>query len=87
MNKDELHKSLEALQAEIDKLEEGSENKARIMTLIKALEAQVENPEDQTHKQSILQKIPHMVEQFEAEHPSITTTLNRIMMILSDMGI
>lgn len=86
--KNELHKSLEALQTELDKLEGSDEEiRDRAARLIVDIERQLENPEDTEQKDSLLEKIPKLIDQFEVEHPRITGIMNRIMMTLSDMGI
>lgn len=89
MNKEELQKSLDALQSELDKLEgpEEEEVRDRATRLIVDIERQIENPEDTDHTESLLEKIPKLIDQFEVEHPRLTGTMNRIMMALSDMGI
>jgi len=88
MSKEELHKSLEALQTELDKLDGTDEEiRDRAARLIVDIECQLENPEDMEQKDSLLEKIPKLIDQFEVEHPRITGIMNRIMMTLSDMGI
>ena len=86
--KNELQKSLQALQTELDKLEGTDEEiRDRAARLIVDIERQLEHPEDTEHKDSLLEKIPKLIDQFEVEHPRITGIMNRIMMTLSDMGI
>ena len=86
--KNELQKSLQALQTELDKLEGTDEEiRNRAARLIVDIERQLENPDDTEHKDSLLEKIPKLIDQFEVEHPRITGIMNRIMMTLSDMGI
>ena len=88
MNKAELHQSLEALRAEVDKLDAADDSaRERLTYLIGDLDRQLENPDDVGHKEALREKIPDLVEQFEVEHPRTTEILNRIMMALSDMGI
>ncbi len=88
MDKDELYKSLEALQEEINRLEVSDEaGRERIKHLISDLEIQIENPDDSEQTETLVNKIPKLIEHFEVEHPRITETLNRIMVTLSDMGI
>ncbi len=84
MNKEELQQQLDVLHARLGELDTSRE---RLSQLIHDLERQLENPDDDENKDSVMQKIPNLIEQFEVEHPSITGTLNRIMVALSDMGI
>ena len=87
MSKEELHQSLQALQQELDKLEESNEEiRDRATRLIVDIENQLDtsnNDEDD----SLIDRIQKLIEQFEVEHPRITGIMNRIMMTLSDMGI
>jgi len=88
MNKDDLKKSLQSLQDELDKLNGSDETvKQRITHLIDEVELQLANPENTDQKDSLIEKLQYSIEQFEVEHPRITGIMNRIMMTLSDMGI
>jgi hypothetical protein len=87
MSKAEIHKSLERLRSELNALEgDKAVIEKRVNSLISDLERHLENLEDADHT-AMLGRIRGVVEQFEAEHPSITAVLNRIMTTLSDMGI
>ncbi|MCG8323982.1 MAG: DUF4404 family protein [Thiotrichales bacterium] len=86
MIKEDLHQSLQALQDELDKLEESHEEvRDRATRLIYDIEQQLDDPEGQGD--SPIDRIPKLIEEFEVEHPRITGIMNRIMMALSDMGI
>ena len=88
MSKEDLYRSLEALQLEIKKLGDGQDDvKEGLSRLVADLEHQLENPEDTAHATSLLQNLPDHIEQFEVEHPRMTSILNHIMMTLSNMGI
>ncbi len=88
MSKEDLQKSLEALQAELDKLDGPEEEiRDRATRLIDDIERQLENPEANQDEDTLVERIQKTLEQFEVEHPRITGIMNRIMMTLSDMGI
>ena len=86
MSKEDLRRSLDALQTELEQITDPAV-KDRIAHLIKDIERQINEPEAPEHGQKAQQKLPGLIEQFEAEHPKITESLNRLMVTLSGMGI
>jgi len=73
MSKDKVRQHLVDLRTEISKLKENDEStKERLNNLTSEIERLLEN----LH-----------TKQFEIEHPSVTSVLNRIMVTLSNMGI
>lgn len=86
-NKD-LKESLDALQSELSKLQSAdAELKDKITGIVERLEQQLDYPEDVEDGDSVTEHLRHVIEQFEAEHPSTTGILNRIMVTLANMGI
>ena len=86
MSKADIEKSLEALHTEIGKLET-PDVKDKLLTLISDVEKQLQNPDSEEHKAVASQKLPALIEQFEADHPKVTDTLGRLLTTLSGMGI
>ncbi|MEL6816830.1 MAG: DUF4404 family protein [Cyanobacteria bacterium J06598_3] len=86
MSKADIEKSLEALHAEIGKLET-PDVKDKLLALISDVEKQLQNPDSEEHKAAATQKLPALIEQFEADHPKVTDTLGRLLTTLSGMGI
>ncbi len=88
MSNEAINQSIEALHAEINQLDTpDSEVKGKLLSLIGELENQLQYPEKTEHKDANLQTLPTLIEQFEAEHPSVTSALSRLLNTLSGMGI
>lgn len=84
MSQDNLNAAVQALRTEIEQLEVGQENqRERLQDLLSNLEKELAG-EPQTDLQ---QGLGHVLEQFETEHPRLTEVLNRISVLLSNMGI
>ena len=86
MSKEDLRRSLDTLQTELAQITDPA-IKDRIAHLIEDIERQINEPETPEHGKNAQQKLPGVIEQFEAEHPKITENLNRLMVTLSSMGI
>ena len=93
MSKEELRRSLDALEAELANVSAETSVKARITHLIEDIERQIGEPESSEHHlgfehgEMAQQKLPTLIEQFEADHPRVTENLNSLMVTLSGMGI
>lgn len=88
MSESEINQSLEALHTEISKLQgPDTEVKETLLALIKDVEKQLQDPGSSEHKAATVQKLPTLIEQFEADHPQVTNTLGRLLTTLSGMGI
>ena len=83
MNRDELLLHAEQLKVEAESAGDMNEaTKARISELIDQIEHQIANPDDHAHREGLVDKMRGAVEHFEADHPALTDTLNRIMVAL-----
>jgi hypothetical protein len=83
VKRNELLLHAERLKAEAESSGDMDEaTKARISELIDQIEHQIANPDDHVHREGLVDKLRGAVEHFEAEHPSLTDTLNRIMVAL-----
>lgn len=88
MSKTDIDQSIAALRAELDQLAtDDPAVKDKLSALIADVEKQVREPDNEGHKQDNLQKLPALIEQFEADHPKITNVLGRLLNTLSSMGI
>lgn len=88
MSTEDINQSIEALHTQIDQLETpDAAVKEKLLALITDVEKQLENPESETHKNATLQTLPTLIEQFESDHPRVTSTLSRLLNTLSSMGI
>ncbi len=88
MSDNQLHKDLEALRAELNKLSgESSELNEKLDSLIADVEQRIENPDDESHHKNLVDNIKDTISRFETEHPRATAILNDIMVTLSNMGI
>ena len=88
MSQEEIGKSIQALHTEIDQLSDTDVTvKEKLLALIHEVEAQLENPQaSETHAKTV-QRLPNLIEQFEAEHPKVTANLSRLLNTLSGMGV
>ncbi len=88
MSKEDVNQSIKALHAEIDRLDtpDGA-MREKLLALISDVEKQMQEPESAEHKEANLQALPALIEQFEIEHPKVTTTLGKLLNTLSGMGI
>ena len=88
MSKEEVNQSIAALHAEIDRLETSDATvKAKLLSLIETVEKQLQEPEENEHKDANLNTLPTLIEQFESDHPQMTETLSRLLNTLSSMGV
>ena len=83
MDRTELLSHAEQLRREADSVEDMDEaTRARVGELIEQIEHQIANPDDSAHREGLAEKMQGAVEHFETEHPTLTDTLNRIMVAL-----
>lgn len=88
MSKEELRQSLDALHTELNQVTTiDAAIKGRMEHLIEDIERQLEEPDSLEHGRNAQQKLPTLIEQFEADHPKLTERLNGLMVTLSGMGV
>ena len=88
MPDEKLRESIEALRAELDRLEAGeTQSKERLDALIAGLEAHLEGPSDEERHHTLVGDIRESISHFEVSHPGTTAILNNIMVTLGNMGI
>ena len=88
MSKEDVNQSIKALHAEIDRLDTpDTAVREKLLALISDVEKQMQDPQSAEHKEANLQTLPALIEQFESDHPKVTTTLGKLLNTLSSMGI
>jgi hypothetical protein len=84
MTKDELQATLDKLKAESEGLSFRNErDRERMQALIAALERQLRRSDDGSGREEVLETL----KQLEAQHPTLTAILSRLITALSSMGI
>ncbi len=88
MSTEDVKQSIQALHAEIDRLDtpDGAVRE-KLLALISDVEKQMQQPESAEHKEANLQNLPALIEQFESDHPKVTTTLGKLLNTLSSIGV
>ena len=88
MGEKRLRESLDALRAEVGHLDEDdAATRARLERLINDLDRQLDHPDDEEHRDSMIETLQRLTERFEVEHPRVKGVFNRLMNALSNMGI
>jgi hypothetical protein len=88
MSKDKVREYLADLKHEIAGLKGGDANvRDRLNSLTAEIEQVLNGPADSRRKHALAESVRAHTEQFEAEHPDITSVLDKIMVTLSNMGI
>ena len=84
----QLEKTIKDLKSERDSLPEAqAEKKDRIDNLIKDIRYHIDHPDDKDHARKLKNSLPDLIKIFEVKHPVITDIINRVSIILSNMGI
>jgi hypothetical protein len=88
MSKEDLHKIVERLRAEVGSLEkDAGPVKDRVSGLLSDLEHQVQDLDDAGHRATMRDRIAELIGQIESEHPSITGMLEQILTALASLGV
>lgn len=88
MSKSVLKKQITDLKTEISRLKDKDKTTRDKMTgLVSEIEHMIANPDDSAHKSALIENLKNHIEDFEIQHPDLTGVLNRIMVMLSNMGI
>lgn len=88
MNKNELRETLEGLRTDLATLRfREPQSRERVQQLISAIERQIDNADDAESLAAVRADLSGAIDRFEAEHPTLTATLNQIATALSSMGI
>jgi uncharacterized coiled-coil DUF342 family protein len=90
MKKQQLHKSIDELRNELEKVEEAEDHvRERIESLLKEIDGLVDESGEippNRHEQ-FLERLKESVQYFEASHLSLTHAVSRVINALSGIGI
>ena len=87
MSHEKIHAAIDALRAEIAKLDvDDSVSRERLDRLVGELQQQIDAGEG-APPIVLESSVTELIEQFEVEHPRVTGVLNDLMVTLSGMGI
>ena len=89
MAKEDLRATLEKLRSEVQGLQfRHTRDRERMEARIAALERQLaESSDDAAEREELIDQLPSAIKQLEAEHPTLTAILARVITALSSMGI
>jgi uncharacterized coiled-coil DUF342 family protein len=90
MKKRQLHKAIEELRTELEKVQEAEDHvRKHIQGLLKAIDELVDKDgEIPSHRQQqFLERLKESAQHFEASHLSLTLAVGRVINALSGMGI
>ncbi|MCU0821640.1 MAG: DUF4404 family protein [Spirochaetes bacterium] len=88
MSNSVLKKQITDLKTEISRLKDkDSTTREKMLGLVSELEHMISNPDDSAQKSVLIENLKNHIEDFEIKHPDLTGVLNRIMVMLSNMGI
>ena len=87
MGKEDLQATLEKLRSEVKGLSfRQARDRERMEALIAALERQLSRS-GEGEREELIDQLPSAIKQLEAEHPTLTAILSRVITALSSMGI
>ena len=90
MAQQDLREQLVQLANEIDQLTIDDQRKVQLQALIERVEQQLETDdaeEPRDLRDQLRDQLEEAVSQFEAEHPTLTGVMRRVLMTLSSMGV
>ena len=87
MNKQQIYQDLSRLVDEIDKLPLDGEESKRLHKVVTEIEDHLEGREEEPSPDEVVDTVDQLISRLEADHPTLTGVLRRIMNTLSSMGI
>jgi hypothetical protein len=88
MPEEQLQNVVEALRAEISRLEGiDAPSRERLNRLLGDVELKLEHPQDAAHHQYLVEQLSNDLTHFEVTHPALTKALNDLLATLSAAGI
>lgn len=87
MDKQQLQEQLDQLSQAIENLHAADEDKQQLVSFIQDIEQQLDTPLLADQSQSLADQLDTMVSTFEADHPTVATILNNIIVTLTSMGV
>ena len=87
MTESDLQKKLQELSDEIEKTQTDDEEKQATLNELQSLVQQTMNEPEDSHKQSLRERLRESVVSGEVEHPTITASMEAVSEYLSSLGI
>ena len=87
MSKEKIYKDLSSLLDEIDQLPLEDAERRRLHTMISEIERHLDSENEESDALDIGDTVDELVARLEADHPSFTGILRRIMHTLGSMGV
>jgi hypothetical protein len=87
MNKQQIYQDLTRLIDEIDKLPLDNTESRGLHKVVTDIENHLEGREEERGPQDVVDTVDQLISRLEADHPTLTGVLRRIMNTLSSMGI
>lgn len=87
MDKEKIYKDLGRLLDEIDQLPMDDAERHRLHKMVNQMEEHVSGREPADKPEELADSVDQLITRFEADHPSVTGVLRRIMNALGSMGV
>ena len=85
---DDLKKLKADLDAQIDKMGSLDDiSQEKLDRLVRFLEKKLQEPQDPAHHDRLIGHLEDSIRYFEITHPDLTTVMNDMLMMLSNLGI
>lgn len=86
-DKNQLNEALQALRSEIQSLDTDENRKHSLNNLADKIEQQLDDSSPDTKNHGLIETLEETINEFEVEHPALTSIINRILVTLGNMGI
>lgn len=87
MSKEQIYNDLSSLLDEVDHLPLEDAERKRLHVLISDIERHLDDEEPTERELDVVDTVDELVTRLEADHPSFTGILRRVMNTLSSMGV
>ena len=88
MDQEQLKRLKTELEAEIRKIRELDKvSQEKLSKLISAIKAELRKPHDPVLSDDLRKHLEENIRRFEVSHPDLTTVMNNMMVMLSNLGI
>jgi hypothetical protein len=85
---DDLKKLKADLDAQIDKMGSLDDiSQEKLDRLVRFVEKKLQEPQDPAHHDRLIRHLEDSIRYFEITHPDLTTVMNDMLMMLSNLGI
>ena len=87
MSKEQLYKDLDGLLKEIDSIPLEAADRQRLHGLVSDIERHIDPADSETEHFELVETMEELATRLEADHPSFTGILRRVMSALGSMGV